>query len=225
MIHGPTTTTRERPRAIDGRSPTCLVSTDKSPGRLDIEHQAGFVRRTTRSSRRKIRTDPVHRLAHRAGLRPSPPVGARSMTRLASSFRATRRGDPSLPLVCSPSQVAPLLGRSDHAIRDDCVAGVIPTLPRAGGSGAHHRIATARLLDQIGVPYEIVSSEKVSRTTRRVGSYPTAVSPKRHRFRPVRKPTTLERRSSGLIARSAVRRSRCGYAGAMAAQPVMTAEE
>ena len=64
-----------------------------------------------------------------------------------------------LPLVCSPSQVAPLLGRSDHAIRDDCVAGVIPTLPRAGGSGAHHRIATARLLDQIGVPYEIVSSE------------------------------------------------------------------
>jgi hypothetical protein len=27
-IHGPTTTTRERPRAIDGRSPTCLVSTD-----------------------------------------------------------------------------------------------------------------------------------------------------------------------------------------------------
>jgi len=63
-----------------------------------------------------------------------------------------------LPLVCSPSHVAPLLGRSDHAIRDDCVAGVIPTLPRAGGSGAHHRIATARLLDQMGVPYEIVTS-------------------------------------------------------------------
>jgi hypothetical protein len=74
-------------------------------------------------------------------------------------IRAT--GGIELPLVCSPSQVAPLLGRSDHAIRDDCVAGVIPTLPRAGGSGAHHRIATARLLDQIGVPYEIVSSEKV----------------------------------------------------------------
>jgi hypothetical protein len=74
--------------------------------------------------------------------------------------RAT--GGIELPLVCSPSQVAPLLGRSDHAIRDDCVAGVIPTLPRAGGSGAHHRIATARLLDQIGVPYEIISSEKVA---------------------------------------------------------------
>jgi hypothetical protein len=57
------------------------------------------------------------------------------------------------------AQVAPLLGRSDDAIRDDCVVAVIPTPPRAGGSGAHHRIATARLLDQIGVPYEIVSSE------------------------------------------------------------------
>jgi hypothetical protein len=67
-------------------------------------------------------------------------------------------GGMELPLVCSPSLVAPLLGRSDHAIRDDCVAGVIPTLPRAGGSGAHHRIATARLLDQMGVPYEIVTS-------------------------------------------------------------------
>jgi hypothetical protein len=47
--------------------------------------------------------------------------------------RAT--GGIDLPLVCSPSQVAPLLGRSDHAIRDDCMAGIIPTLPRAGGSG------------------------------------------------------------------------------------------
>jgi hypothetical protein len=74
--------------------------------------------------------------------------------------RAT--GGIDLPLVCSPSQVAPLLGRSDHAIRDDCMAGVIPTLPRAGGSGAHHRIATARLLDQIGIPYEIVASETVA---------------------------------------------------------------
>ena len=69
-------------------------------------------------------------------------------------------GGLELPLVCKPSQVAPLLGRSDHAIRDDCAAGVIPTLPRAGGSGAHHRIATARFLDQIGIPYEIVSSEE-----------------------------------------------------------------
>jgi hypothetical protein len=81
---------------------------------------------------------------------------------MTASLIVRATGGIELPLVCSPSQVAPLLGRSDHAIRDDCVAGVIPTLPRAGGSGAHHRIATARLLDQIGVPYEIVSSEKVA---------------------------------------------------------------
>ena len=75
-------------------------------------------------------------------------------------IRAT--GGIELPLVCSPSQIAPMLGRSDHSIRDDCIAGLIPTLPRASGSGAHHRIATVRLFDQIGIPYEIVSSEKVA---------------------------------------------------------------
>lgn len=77
---------------------------------------------------------------------------------MSASLIIRTTGGMELPLVCSPSHVAPLLGRSDHAIRDDCVAGVIPTLPRAGGSGAHHRIATARLLDQMGVPYEIVTS-------------------------------------------------------------------
>jgi hypothetical protein len=100
-------------------------------------------------------------------------------------IRAT--GGIELPLVCSPSQVAPLLGRSDHAIRDDCIAGVIPTLPRAGGSGAHHRIATARLLDQMGVPYEIVPCEKSDlvkpeRPPAGPGAATAAVSPKRHRF-------------------------------------------
>ncbi len=60
-----------------------------------------------------------------------------------------------LPLVASPAAVAPLLGKSDHGVRNDCVAGRIPTLPRAPGSGAHHRIPVARLLDQLGVPYRI----------------------------------------------------------------------
>lgn len=60
-----------------------------------------------------------------------------------------------LPLVASPAAVAPLLGKSDHGVRNDCVAGRIPTLPRATGSGAHHRIPVARLLDQLGVPYRI----------------------------------------------------------------------
>jgi hypothetical protein len=60
-----------------------------------------------------------------------------------------------LPLVASPAAVAPLLGKSDHGVRNDCIAGRIPTLPRAGGSGGHHRIPVARLLDQLGVPYRI----------------------------------------------------------------------
>jgi len=42
-------------------------------------------------------------------------------------IRAT--GGIELPLVCSPSQVAPMLGRSDHSIRDDCIAGLIPPFP------------------------------------------------------------------------------------------------
>jgi hypothetical protein len=83
---------------------------------------------------------------------------------MSASLIIRTTGGMELPLVCSPSHVAPLLGRSDHAVRDDCVAGVIPTLPRAGGSGAHHRIATARLLDQMGVPYEIITSGEIGVT-------------------------------------------------------------
>jgi hypothetical protein len=60
-----------------------------------------------------------------------------------------------LPLVASPAAVAPLLGKSDHGVRNDCIAGRIPTLPRASASGGHHRIPVARLLDQLGVPYKI----------------------------------------------------------------------
>ena len=90
-------------------------------------------------------------------------VATSSQARIVTAFLVVRAtGGIELPLVCSPSQVAPMLGRSDHSIRDDCIAGLIPTLPRANGSGPHHRIATARLLDQIGIPYEIVPSKKVA---------------------------------------------------------------
>lgn len=34
-----------------------------------------------------------------------------------------------LPLVASPAAVAPLLGKSDHGVRNDCIAGRVPTLP------------------------------------------------------------------------------------------------
>jgi hypothetical protein len=60
-----------------------------------------------------------------------------------------------LPLVASPAAVAPLLGKPDHGVRDDCTAGRIPTLPRGGRTGAHYRIPVARLLDELGVPYRI----------------------------------------------------------------------
>lgn len=65
------------------------------------------------------------------------------------------------PLVVTPAGVRAITGdrRSEHAIRDDCSAGVIPTLPRSGGSGSHHRIPVAKLLDQLGVPYTVVPAE------------------------------------------------------------------
>ena len=60
-----------------------------------------------------------------------------------------------LPLVATPAAVAPLLGKSDHGVRDDCTAGRIPTLPRGVRTGAHHRIPVARLLDPAGVHHWI----------------------------------------------------------------------
>jgi hypothetical protein len=59
------------------------------------------------------------------------------------------------PLVASPAAVAPLLGKSDYGVRDDCIAGRIPTMPRGDRVGSHHRIPVARLLDQLGIPYRI----------------------------------------------------------------------
>lgn len=67
----------------------------------------------------------------------------------------------NFPLVVSPAGLKAALGdsRSDRSIRSDCENGVIPTLPRLGGPGAHHRIPLARYFDQLGVPYEIVRAE------------------------------------------------------------------
>lgn len=60
-----------------------------------------------------------------------------------------------LPLVGTPADVAPLLGRSDRTVRSGCEDGTIPTLTRASGSGARHRIPVARLLEELGVPFTI----------------------------------------------------------------------
>lgn len=62
------------------------------------------------------------------------------------------------PLAVGPSEWKRIVGdpRSVHSIRLDCETGRIPTLPRAGGPGSHHRIAVAKALDELGVAYEIV---------------------------------------------------------------------
>ncbi|HET9733176.1 MAG TPA: hypothetical protein VFP54_10925 [Acidimicrobiales bacterium] len=62
-----------------------------------------------------------------------------------------------LPPTMSPVQLREygLDDRSDHSIRSDCAKGVIPTLNRAGGEGARHRIATARYLEQLGIEFTI----------------------------------------------------------------------
>jgi hypothetical protein len=60
-----------------------------------------------------------------------------------------------LPLVAPPATVAPILGKSDHGVRDDCIAGRIPTMSKGDRTGTHHRIPGARLLDVLGIPYRI----------------------------------------------------------------------
>lgn len=62
-----------------------------------------------------------------------------------------------LPLVASPEQMSKVYGRTGRALRDDCDSGVVPTLTRAPGSGSWHRIPVAKALDDLGVPYRIVS--------------------------------------------------------------------
>ena len=65
-----------------------------------------------------------------------------------------------LPLVAGPDRLAKLLGKSGRAVRDDCDAGRIPTLPRGGGSGSWYRVPVAKLLDDLGVQYEIVPAKE-----------------------------------------------------------------
>ena len=67
-----------------------------------------------------------------------------------------------LPLVASPEQMSAVYGKSGRALRDDCESGVIPTLTRAAGSGGWHRIPVAKALDDLGVPYRIVSAGDVA---------------------------------------------------------------
>ncbi len=73
-----------------------------------------------------------------------------------------RLGESGLevPLVVGPGEWKQIVGdpRSTHSIRLDCEAGRLPTLPRNGGSGSHHRIVVAKALDELGVAYQVVST-------------------------------------------------------------------
>jgi hypothetical protein len=91
----------------------------------------------------------------------SDPFGGKQEMRLPRTRMVIVPGTGvELPLVASPATVAPLLGKSDHGVRDDCIAGRIPTMPRGDRAGTHHRIPVARLLDLLGIPYRI---ERVAR--------------------------------------------------------------
>lgn len=87
------------------------------------------------------------------------------MTRTATEHDEARTGlvvrltdGREWPLVVGPAMLREITGdrRSEHSLRNDCAAGLVPTLPRGSGSGAHHRIPTAKLLEQLGVPFEVV---------------------------------------------------------------------
>lgn len=102
----------------------------------------------------------------RAGCRPptrveprmKQPLSETSVAALVPSPLVVRLANGAVwPLIVRPGELRTLIGdeRSERAIRNDCAEGRIPTLPRAGGSGGHYRIPTARYLDMLGVPYEI----------------------------------------------------------------------
>jgi hypothetical protein len=62
-----------------------------------------------------------------------------------------------MPLTATPGTYKEMVGdqRDERSIRADCESGAIPCLPRPGGTGSRHRIATARALAQLGIPFTI----------------------------------------------------------------------
>lgn len=63
------------------------------------------------------------------------------------------------PLVMGSADAAPLLRKTDRAVRDDLASGALPSLPRPAGGGAHWRIASAVLFERLGIPFEVVSAD------------------------------------------------------------------
>lgn len=58
-------------------------------------------------------------------------------------------------LTMTPEEVGSLQGLSDEAVRTQCRQGVLPTMPRVDLPGASWRIPTCRLMEQLGIPFEI----------------------------------------------------------------------
>ena len=65
------------------------------------------------------------------------------------------------PLIVGPGVVGVLTAKTGRSVRDDFEAGRLPSMPRPSGSGARWRIATAVLMAQLGVPYEVVPADSV----------------------------------------------------------------
>lgn len=65
-------------------------------------------------------------------------------------------------LTMTPEEVGKLLRLSEDAIRVQCRDGVLPTMPRGSAkSKASWRLPTCRLLDALGIPFEIVPAHQL----------------------------------------------------------------
>lgn len=68
-----------------------------------------------------------------------------------------RAGGRSFDLTVNTETAGELLGLSDETIRKQCENGTLPTLARRG-KGSTWRIPTGRLLEALGIPYEVFES-------------------------------------------------------------------
>lgn len=98
---------------------------------------------------------------HGGGRNPADHGGMTTEPKTNRMVVRTATGD--YPLVVGPKLWLEITGdeRSERSARNDCDHGVIPTLPRPPGAGAHHRIPVAKALERLGVPYEIVEAGRV----------------------------------------------------------------
>lgn len=68
-----------------------------------------------------------------------------------------RIGARTFDLTVNTETAGELMGVSDDTIRQQCADGTLPSLQRRG-KGSTWRIPTGRLLEALGIPYEVVES-------------------------------------------------------------------